>query len=447
MSIVAARVRREIERCKAVRPFVKRMAQQFDAKLTLMHSIQIPTGWYGGFEGAYPIMFDVPAMEQEARQRLDGFFDWPERSKLATAVDHGDPAAYITTYAEQNNVDLIMMATHGYGKFRSLLLGSVAAKVLHDARCAVWTAAHSEDPGLAAHLECRSILCAIELTPDSAGLIRQSVELAGKYGAKLRLVHAVPAIETRPEKYLDEDFHRALLDFARAEIRKLQHQAGTDLGRQPDALRLASRQRARGTVEGQIVQPDVDHEVQPGVDLLEYPLGDHPLPVGQFEGGQQLGALADGQVADLGDVPAGDGHREDLRLEPGAATGVARDVPHVALVLVPGPLRLRVRVPALDRRDVRRLLHDAEHRDVAAGVTTDGAQLLFREVEAACARTHAITKRQERLREAAALVRRLSQEVIGQPQRGLASDARQTRKLGGQIIDRGHSAPRVRTAI
>ena len=217
------------ERCKAVRPFVKRMAQQFDAKLTLMHSIQIPTGWYGGFEGAYPIMFDVPAMELEARERLDGFFDWPERSKLATAVDHGDPAAYITTYAEQNNVDLIMMATHGYGKFRSLLLGSVAAKVLHDARCAVWTAAHSEDPGLAAHLECRSILCAIELTPDSAGLIRQSVELAGKCGAKLRLVHAVPAIETRPEKYLDEDFHRALLDFARAEIRKLQHQAGTDL--------------------------------------------------------------------------------------------------------------------------------------------------------------------------------------------------------------------------
>ena len=39
------------ERCHAVRPFVKRMTQQFDAKLTLLHSIQIPSGWYGVLKG------------------------------------------------------------------------------------------------------------------------------------------------------------------------------------------------------------------------------------------------------------------------------------------------------------------------------------------------------------------------------------------------------------
>jgi nucleotide-binding universal stress UspA family protein len=216
------------ERSHAVRPFVKRMAREFNAKLTLMHSIQIPTGWYGGFEGSYPVMFDVPAMEEAARQRLGSFYG-PAPGNLEEVVNHGDPAASITTYAEQNDVDLIMMATHGYGKFRSLLLGSVAAKVLHDATCAIWTAAHTEDPGLMEHIECRNILCAIDLIPDSIGLIRQSVELARKYTAKLRLVHAVPVIETRPEKYLDEDFHRALLEAARAEIRKLQHQAGTDV--------------------------------------------------------------------------------------------------------------------------------------------------------------------------------------------------------------------------
>jgi len=217
------------ERCHAVRPFVNQMVRQFGAKLTLMHSIQIPTGWYGGFEGSYPVMFDVPAMEEAARQRLGAFFDGSPSGKLAEVVNHGDPAASITIYAEQNDVDLIMMATHGYGRFRSLLLGSVTAKVLHDANCAIWTAAHTEDPGLAEHLECRNILCAIDLTPESAGLIRHSVDLARKYAAKLRLVHAVPVIETRPEKYLDEDFHRALVESARAEIRKLQHQAGTDV--------------------------------------------------------------------------------------------------------------------------------------------------------------------------------------------------------------------------
>ncbi len=36
-------------------------------------------------------------------------------------------------------LDLIMMPTHGGRHFRSLLIGSVTAKVLHDVRCPVWT--------------------------------------------------------------------------------------------------------------------------------------------------------------------------------------------------------------------------------------------------------------------------------------------------------------------
>src|SRR5207245_2957797 len=58
-------------------------------------------------------------------------------------VSLGDPAAEITHYAEKNQVDLIMMPTHGYGRFRNMLLGSVTAKVLHDAHCPIWTAAHT----------------------------------------------------------------------------------------------------------------------------------------------------------------------------------------------------------------------------------------------------------------------------------------------------------------
>ena len=48
-------------------------------------------------------------------------------------------------WAKANQIDLIMMPTHGYGRFRALLLGSVTAKVLHDADCPVWTAVHREE--------------------------------------------------------------------------------------------------------------------------------------------------------------------------------------------------------------------------------------------------------------------------------------------------------------
>ena len=59
-------------------------------------------------------------------------------------TDAGDPGFRITDVAHDHGVDLIMMPTHGLGLFRSLLVGSATSKVLHDARCPVWTAAHAE---------------------------------------------------------------------------------------------------------------------------------------------------------------------------------------------------------------------------------------------------------------------------------------------------------------
>ena len=59
-----------------------------------------------------------------------------------------------------------MMPTHGYGIFRSLLLGSVTAKVLHDAACPVWTGVHVEEtPPASAAFE--NIMCAVDLTEKS----------------------------------------------------------------------------------------------------------------------------------------------------------------------------------------------------------------------------------------------------------------------------------------
>jgi nucleotide-binding universal stress UspA family protein len=113
------------ERCKQAIPFVKAFAKRYRAKVTLMHVIQIPAAWCGGMEVAYPIMFDVEAIENDARQELVKFYVGPRGSppenNVAETVSHGHPADAIVRYAEQNSVDLIMMPTHGYGKFRRLL--------------------------------------------------------------------------------------------------------------------------------------------------------------------------------------------------------------------------------------------------------------------------------------------------------------------------------------
>jgi nucleotide-binding universal stress UspA family protein len=49
----------------------------------------------------------------------------------------GDPAEVIVNYAKQHAVDQIVMGTHGHGAIASLLMGSVAEKVLAQAHVPV----------------------------------------------------------------------------------------------------------------------------------------------------------------------------------------------------------------------------------------------------------------------------------------------------------------------
>ena len=211
--------------CTATAPFVEALAKKFNAELTLMHVLEIPpayfTDWYG-----YISLVDTQAI-RDARQ---GEFDQYLKDRFAglhvrRILEEGDPSRIITKWAEEHATDLIMLPTHGYGVFRSLLLGSVTAKVLHDALCPVWTSVHVEDtPPASASFE--RIMCAVDLTDSSIATMRFASQLAHDFDAKLWLVHAVPAPEAGPERYFDADLQKFLEEDARKEIAKMQEAAG-----------------------------------------------------------------------------------------------------------------------------------------------------------------------------------------------------------------------------
>ncbi len=48
-------------------------------------------------------------------------------------IEANKPSHVITDYAKRNNIDMIIITTHGYSGLQNLLLGSVAFKVLHEA--------------------------------------------------------------------------------------------------------------------------------------------------------------------------------------------------------------------------------------------------------------------------------------------------------------------------
>jgi len=214
------------ERCRFAAPFVRMIAGRCHADLTVMHVIELPVSLYSTI--GHDIMLDLPAMRRAAREELERFV----RAELPgiplnTAVEEGHAAPRITDFTNEHRIDLVMMPTHGYGPFRRTLLGSVTAKVLHDASCPVWTDAHVEVPSASKQLGCQSILCAVDLETKNIPLIRHAVELGSEFAGTVRLVHAIPETGLLPEIHFDVEYRRFLFEKASDELRKMQAEAGT----------------------------------------------------------------------------------------------------------------------------------------------------------------------------------------------------------------------------
>jgi len=210
----------------ATAPYVEAMAKKYNADLTLLHVLEMPSGlipdWYGG---AVPVIDTTAIWQAETEAAQSYLTDRFHGLRVHRVVIEGDAAQTIDDYARENGMDLIMLPTHGYGLFRTLLLGSVTAKVLHDTPCPVWTGVHVEHAP-AVSPDFSTILCAVDRTEDSVATMRFACRLAHDNQANLILVHAIPGAEVAPEKYFDSDLQSYLESDARKTLAELQQTAG-----------------------------------------------------------------------------------------------------------------------------------------------------------------------------------------------------------------------------
>ncbi|SDM98377.1 Nucleotide-binding universal stress protein, UspA family [Halogranum gelatinilyticum] len=88
----------------------------------------------------------VVAMERQAREAAQRVETVAEEAGVAieTAVVRGDPARTITTYATDNEADLVVMGTHGRSGLDRYLLGSVTERVVRTADVPVLTVRYEE---------------------------------------------------------------------------------------------------------------------------------------------------------------------------------------------------------------------------------------------------------------------------------------------------------------
>jgi nucleotide-binding universal stress UspA family protein len=210
------------DRCIGEAGYAVRLAQHFNSEITLLHILS-PLDLAGTWEGL------VSERTDRARRDLDAFLDDELRHlPVRRVLEEGDPAAKIVECARAGQFSLIMMPTHGYGPFRRLLLGSVTAKVLHDADCPVWTGVHMERAAHVGSMGLHHIVCAVDLGPQSAAVLNWASCMAAEFEASLSLIHVVTALDPRTEEYyLSQEWRAHLMKCAKADVEELQTTLGT----------------------------------------------------------------------------------------------------------------------------------------------------------------------------------------------------------------------------
>jgi nucleotide-binding universal stress UspA family protein len=164
----------------------------------------------------------IASREADARKRVDTFLkDELAPFQVRRELLEGEPARAITEYAHREKADLIVMPTHGYGAFRRFILGSVTAKVLHDADCAVFTGVHLEQAPPPEKINVRKIVAAVDLGPNSEKVLEWAGFAAKAWDAKLIVSHVVPSIEGTSGEYFDPDWRETFAKPARKQIHEL----------------------------------------------------------------------------------------------------------------------------------------------------------------------------------------------------------------------------------
>ncbi|HEX3741524.1 MAG TPA: universal stress protein [Terriglobales bacterium] len=168
------------------------IARRYGSQVTLVHAL-LP-------KPREPIPMDSPRdLDRErfkAEQRMTEIAGKMSRIGVSSRlrIERGRIWDVLSSLIQLEDIDLLVLGTHGRGGIKKIALGSVAEQVLHQAGCPVLTIGPNVPS--AASSDFLSILFATDFGPASEKAFPYALSLAEGQGARLVFVHMIAPVPT-----------------------------------------------------------------------------------------------------------------------------------------------------------------------------------------------------------------------------------------------------------
>lgn len=213
------------DRAERALPHALWMAEEFGAELHMLHAVVLHGDDPGG-DGMEARDDDFPDLDDAYDQLRAWAAGRMERTaadldgsdvRVVRAQERGVAAGpTIVEYANDHDVDVIVMATHGRRGVRRMLLGSVAEEVLRTAGCPVVTVRPDGEPDVGGPPE--RILVPVDFSEHSDLALASAGALARRLGAELDVLHVIAELGVPDPYFADAAELRALTKAARERV-------------------------------------------------------------------------------------------------------------------------------------------------------------------------------------------------------------------------------------
>jgi len=197
------------------------LAEYYNARLVALHVVELwkyPFADYAAHEADYA-KFSA-AMNEGGEVQLQRFVKHYSSGALRPelVVDQGNAPRCILSFAEKENMEGIVMGTHGRRGFDRVVLGSSTDRIIRKSSCPVLVVSQTSQTALDTGPEGRHRLSHIvyctDFSNNSERAREYALSLAAEYGAELTLLHVA-------ENALDPSWTKAMIAERTQELDKL----------------------------------------------------------------------------------------------------------------------------------------------------------------------------------------------------------------------------------